>query len=211
MSQGDRLAQGRASLRMMGPLTRVGLAAVGLLMVVGCASTEAQPTPPPGSRRPASTIRADTTPAASLSTLSSTQSVPGSPEDEARVARALDEVFGDPLSGAKCRSIADARQAAGAVLTEFGLSDWTINVIPYAREDGCAVAGVPWSGQVDIHTTYRPEVRDVLEAFRDHSLEECLDAKTATRELTAALEAIGHTRLRREAGRGFGRPQPPWG
>ena len=79
------------------------------------------------------------------------------------------------------------------VLATLDLTDWTILLDEYLREDLCTVALVPWAGEVRIHTAWSPELSMAIETFRDHSLEACLDADTATRELTAALEAIGHT------------------
>lgn len=160
---------------------RLALMAAGLLLVTGCASAAGQPAAPQGSATavdPGTSVALDR--------------ADGLSADEVRVESALATAFDDPLSGGKCRSLRDARRAASRVLTELGMSDWTITDDRYARDDGCATASVRSDGQIDITTMYRPEVRDALEVFRELSLGECLEAEAATQMLTEALEEIGH-------------------
>lgn len=179
--------------------------ALGLVVVLGCASAGAQPA---ASDPPA--LGPDVT--ATTHTIAATDDDGGRISvEEARVERALAKAFGDPLSGAACRSIAEAREVAEVVLQELGLADWSIEVEEYARDEACGTAFVRTEGKIVLTTTmYRPEVSSVLETFREHSLAECLDADTAIRELTEALEAVGHHGFAVRQGEGLAGPGDRW-
>jgi hypothetical protein len=74
------------------------------------------------------------------------------------------------------------------------MTGWSTATDPYYREDGCTVASVTGKGRrVEISSSLRPDVVEVLEKFRDESLEKCFDAPTAIDRLTKALGEIGHT------------------
>lgn len=116
-----------------------------------------------------------------------------SSEPALRLEEALWARFGDPLTGSACLTVEEARIIVGEVLTELGMSDWGVAQDAFVRDEGCAVASPHVAGhEVLITSTWRPEIAEVLEAFRDRSLAECFDAQTATRLLTEALEAAGH-------------------
>lgn len=160
-----------------------------MLVLAGCSSSDAGTLAGSGSlstARPDSTVLTD--PPVRV------RDSDGGQADDAMtpVERALDETFEDPLSGGECRSIAGARQAAGELLTKLGLDGWKIVTDRYAREDGCATVNFRETGSLLIGSTVRPDVYEALEAFREHSYEACLDSEAARRELTAALEAVGH-------------------
>lgn len=111
----------------------------------------------------------------------------------AALERALETAVGDPHAGDRCLSVEEASSTAKRVLSELGIVGWSIVTDIGARDDGCAVAAVRRQGEVVVTSTFRPEVKDVLETFRERSLSECMDAATATRLLTEALDAVGHT------------------
>ncbi len=115
------------------------------------------------------------------------------PTEEAEtVCRALVVAFGNPHEGDACRSVEDARQVAEAVLTDLGLTGWSIAPREPLRDDGCAIAYVDDQDQITITTGMHPDVKAVLNEFLDHSLDECLDEDTAVGMLTERLDAIGH-------------------
>lgn len=113
--------------------------------------------------------------------------------DAETVCRALSAAFGDPQAGEMCLSVEDARQRTTDVLTELEATGWSIAVDDAVRDDGCAVPSVIDDGSIRIFTGLPPDVVQVLEDFRDLSLQECLEADAAVDMLTAQLEAIGHS------------------
>lgn len=156
-------------------------------MAVACSSAGAVGTATEGSDSPSDPPRLATT-------------IPAGGRDESDdisatevlVEQALEGAMSDPLTGGECLSIPKARRVARSVLNDVGMADWAIKTERYARKDGCATASLGREGEVRISTTVLPDVHEALEAFRDHSLDECLDAETAIQELTEALQAVGH-------------------
>jgi hypothetical protein len=110
-----------------------------------------------------------------------------------RMERALSAAIGDPHKGADCLTVEKARGVAADVLAELEVTGWVIEVADLVRLDGCAVAGVDEASRaVTIDTGLPPDVVELLEEFREFSLERCLDAQSAISMLTERLKAIGH-------------------
>lgn len=115
-------------------------------------------------------------------------------EEGAALCRALVTAFGDPAKGDPCLSIEQAHAVATDVLSELGMTGWSVENSSYVRDDGCTSASVsPEDHRIVLVTGMRPEVMAAVEAFRVLSLDQCLDASEAVEMLTATLDESGST------------------
>jgi hypothetical protein len=112
----------------------------------------------------------------------------------ATLDRALFAAIGDPQAGAVCLTVEEAHAVAADVLTDLGMTGWSVETATDVRDDGCAVAHVRADDQrIKVMTGTSPEVMDVLASFLGLSLDQCLDETSAVEMLTEQLDAIGHT------------------
>jgi hypothetical protein len=114
--------------------------------------------------------------------------------EDATLCQALVAAIGDPQAGGRCLSVEEAHDVAGAVLADLGLTQWAIYTAAGIDRDGCATATIsPDDQRIIVLTGMHPEVRGVLDAFFELSLDECFDEATAVDTLTASLNEAGRT------------------
>ena len=116
------------------------------------------------------------------------------PKKDAAVERALFAAFRQPTDGpAICRTVEEARALAEEVVADQHVAGWSVEVGSNLQEDGCGTFGLGEDRHIVILTGMHPDVRAVIEEFREYSLAECLDETTAVDTLTASLNEIGRT------------------
>ncbi len=114
--------------------------------------------------------------------------------EDATLCQALVAAIGDPQAGGRCLSVEEAHDVAGVVLADLGLTQWAIYTAAGIDRDGCATATIsPDDQRIIVLTGMHPEVRGVLDAFFELSLDECLDEASAVDMLTASLHEAGRT------------------
>jgi hypothetical protein len=114
--------------------------------------------------------------------------------EDSTLCQALVAAIGDPQAGGRCLSVEEAHDVAGVVLADLGLTQWAIYTAAGIDRDGCATATIsPEDQRIIVLTGMHPDVRGVLHAFFELSLDECFDEATAVDTLTASLNEAGRT------------------
>ena len=114
--------------------------------------------------------------------------------EDAVLCRALLVAMGGSDKSDACLSVEEAHAVAENVLSTLGMTDWSVGIASAIDEDGCATATISHDDKrIIVLTGMHPEVRGVLDAFFELSLDECFDEATAVDTLTASLNEAGRT------------------
>jgi hypothetical protein len=124
------------------------------------------------------------------------------------LCRALYVAIGDPQDGgAACLTVEEATAVAEEVLSALGMTGWSVGRASDLAKDGCATATVSQQEKrIVVLMGMHPDVKAVIEAFREYSLSECLDETTAVDTLSTRLNEIGRTDFVIEVGSMLGGP-----